>query len=363
VIGAAIKKDVWLLLADRGRLAMLFVMPLAFIVVFGSMFKFGPDKGTKQDVAVFYADGSAIGERIEKRLAESSGFAPKKLASADAVRAAVASEGFRVGVVVPRDVADTDDHRIEIVLDQGAPIQARAPLEGAIIGTVMQAMSPLAGKQPQLVETRTPPGIKKPLDGISAFQVVVPGNAVLFGFFMVMTIAMSIAHERHSGAWRRLLAAPVPRWKLLVGKLVPYYLAGLVQLATIFGVGAFVFGMQVAGSMVALAVVTALVAACAIALGLLVASFGWTERQIGSGVPVIILVMGLLGGCMFPRVAMPPFMQDLGHVVPHSWALDAYYDVLVRQGTSIADIAPQLGALAAFAGGFALLGLWRFRFE
>ena len=57
--------------------------------------------------------------------------------------------------------------------------------------------------------------------------------------------------------------------------------------------------------------------------------------------------MGLLGGCMFPRIAMPPFMKSLGLVVPHSWALDGYYAVLVRQGTTVADIAPSLGALAA----------------
>jgi ABC-2 type transport system permease protein len=80
-------------------------------------------------------------------------------------------------------------------------------------------------------------------------------------------------------------------------------------------------------------------------------------------VPVVLLVMGLLGGCMFPRILMPDFMKGLGHVVPHSWALDGYYDVLVRQGTTIADVAPNIGALLAFAVGFAALGLARFRFE
>ena len=66
---------------------------------------------------------------------------------------------------------------------------------------------------------------------------------------------------------------------------------------------------------------------------------------------------------MFPRIAMPDFMKSLGHVVPHSWALDGYYDVLVRQGTTLGDIAPSIGALCGFAALFALLGLWRFRFE
>jgi ABC-2 type transport system permease protein len=160
-----------------------------------------------------------------------------------------------------------------------------------------------------------------------------------------------------------LLAAPVPRWQALVGKLVPYFLIALVQLAFLFGLGIGVFGMHVAGSFVALAALSVALALVATSFGLLVSSFGGTERQIGSTVPVVILVMGLLGGCMFPRVFMPAFMRTIGNAVPQSWALDGYYDVLVRQGTGLVEVAPQLAALLAFAVGFALLGLWRFKFE
>jgi ABC-2 type transport system permease protein len=77
----------------------------------------------------------------------------------------------------------------------------------------------------------------------------------------------------------------------------------------------------------------------------------------------VLLVMGMLGGCMFPRPLMPAFMQQIGLGVPHGWALDGYYAVLVRQGTTIADIAPQAAALLAFGTGFALLGILLFRFE
>jgi ABC-2 type transport system permease protein len=121
--------------------------------------------------------------------------------------------------------------------------------------------------------------------------------------------------------------------------------------------------MQVGGSVVALVVLSSAVVLCATMLGLLFAALGWTEKQIGSGAPVIVLVMGLLGGCMFPRLFMPPFMQKVGLAVPHGWALDGFYDVLIRQGTSLVDIAPQIGALLGFAALFGTLGLWRFRFE
>jgi linearmycin/streptolysin S transport system permease protein len=364
MIGATIRKDTWLLVRDRGRLLMLFAMPLAFIVVFGSMFKFGPDPGKPRPIAIWHAPGDARGEAIGRSIADTPGFAPKPLGSADEVRRAVASEDVRAGIIVPPHFDPASGKPIELVIDLGEQVQTRGPLQGALTGAVMRALAPIPlDKLPPAIEAKTPPGIAKPLDNISGFQVAVPGNGVLFGFFIAMTVAMSFASERHSGTWRRLLAAPVPRWRALVGKLVPYYLIGVLQLAVLFAIGALGFGMQIAGSLAALVVLSLVVVLCAIGFGLLVSSFGWTEKQIGSGVPVMLLVMGLLGGCMFPRLLMPPFMQKLGHIVPHSWALDGYYAVLVRQGTSIADIAPSLGALAAFALGFGVLGLWRFKFE
>src|SRR5262249_45069275 len=148
--------------------------------------------------------------------------------------------------------------------------------------------------------------------------------------------------ERRTGAWRRLLAAPVPRYKVLLATLVPYYVIGCGQLAFLFAIGATVFGMKVAGSIAALVVLSMAVVLCAVCLGLLFAAMGGTERQLGGIGSVVLLVMGLLGGCMMPRLIMPETMRSIGHSVPHSWALDGYYDVLVRSGTSIADIAPSL---------------------
>lgn len=205
--------------------------------------------------------------------------------------------------------------------------------------------------------------LQSPLATISSFQVAVPGNAVLFGFFIALTVAMTFAGERRSGTWRRMLAAPVPRYKLLVGTLVPYFLIGIVQLAFLFAVGVICFGMTIAGSLPALVVIGVASAWCAVALGLLFAALATSERQLGGIGSVVLLVMGMVGGCMVPRLVMPPVMQTLGLAVPHGWALDAYYAVLVRPETSVLDVLPAAGALVAFGVGFATIGLARFRFE
>ena len=121
--------------------------------------------------------------------------------------------------------------------------------------------------------------------------------------------------------------------------------------------------MQIAGSLAALVVLSLVLVACAVSLGLLMAAIARTEKQLGGIGSVVLLVMGMLGGCMFPRLIMPDFMKQLGLAVPHAWALDGYYDVLVREGTTLATVAPSIAALLAFAAGFAGLGLALFRFE
>jgi ABC-2 type transport system permease protein len=355
MIGAAIRKDVALLLRDRGALISLFLLPIVFIVTFGAMFNFGPDAGKPRPVAIWYAAGDARGEAIAKVLGESTGFVAEPAASADAVRERVAGGALVAGFVIPASGP------VELVIDLGAPVQVRGPLQGALTGVVMRAtMPPTAGTA---IEAKTPPGLAKPLANITSFQVTVPGNAVLFGFFIALTVAMAFVGERRTGTWRRLLAAPVPRWKALLATLVPYYLVGVLQLAFLFGIGAGVFGMQIAGSLVALVVLSLALVLCAVSLGLLMAAIARTEKQLGGVGSVILLVMGMLGGCMFPRLIMPAFMKQLGLAVPHGWALDGYYDVLVREGTTLGSVAPSVLVLLAFSTGFAGFGLVLFRFE
>ena len=365
MLSAAIQKDVRLLLRDRRALVMLFFMPVLFVIVFGSVFKFGPDKGKPRPIAVWHAPGDARGERIVASLLASGAFAPHVAASPEAVRQEVADEDVIAGLVVPPDFAP-GTHPVELSIDEGQSLQVRGPIQAALTGLVARAVLGLplpGGNEPALVVAKTPPGIDRPLEKITPFQVTVPGNAVLFGFFIALSVAMAFAEERKSGVWRRSLAAPVPRAYLLVAKLVPYTLIGLVQLAFLFGIGALGFGMEIAGSLVGLVLLSVALVACATALGLLIASLGRTEKQIGGIAPPILLVMGMLGGCMFPRLIMPEFIQTIGLAVPHAWALDGYYALLVRPDTGVVDVLPQIGALLGFTALFALAGLARFRFE
>lgn len=358
MMGAAIRKDVALLLRDRGALLSLFALPVVFMLVFGAMF--ADDHARRRVIAIWHAPDDARGETIARAVAASIAFAPTLGRDAAAVHAEVLTGRADAGVVVGAQ-------RVEVVIARALPQHVRGPLQSALEGLILRALVPPNVQLPPVTVTEVPIAAASPVAAasaaVSSFQISVPGNAVLFGFFLSLSVALSFAQERRTGTWQRLLAAPVPRWHALAAMLVPYFFIGAAQLAFFFTLGALGFGMEIAGSHVALIALSLALVYCAIALGLLFAAIGGSERQLGGFGSVTLLVMGMLGGCMVPRQAMPPFMQSLGLGVPHGWALDGYGDVLSLAGTTLGDVAPSLAALLLFGTAFAAIGLARFRFE
>ena len=363
MLAAAIRKDFQLLLRDRGAVITMFLLPIVFMAVFGSIFG-GDDGGGRRKLALWADNGARPAAAVLAALTSSQQFDLRPKASADLVRRAVADGEVLAGLILPADFDPAIGHPGELAIDQALSPQVRAPIEGAVQAIMMRAVfPPPAGAELPVMIPRTPPGVRRELRDVSGFQITVPGNAVLFGFFLALTVGLSFSEERRSGTWRRLLAAPVGRGTVLLAKLVPYMLMGLIQFGFLFGVGIVGFGMKIGGSPVALLALTAAVVICATSLGLLFAAIGGSERGMGSVGSVTLLVMGLLGGCMVPRLVMPPLMKTLGLAVPHAWALDGYFDLLVRDGAGLVDVAPQIGALLGFAAIYATIGVWRFRFE
>jgi len=154
----------------------------------------------------------------------------------------------------------------------------------------------------------------------------------------------------------------MPRSALLLGKLLPYYLVNLIQVALMFAVGRLVFGMNLGSSPLALTMVTLATAAAATGLGLLVAALGKTTSQISGISTLLALTLAAVGGMMVPTFVMPDFMQTIAKISPHYWALSGYQDVIVR-GLGVQAVLPETGVLLGFAVVFYLFAVWKFRFE
>jgi ABC-2 type transport system permease protein len=194
------------------------------------------------------------------------------------------------------------------------------------------------------------------------YQQNVPGYAIMYVFFIIATLAASIHKEKQDGTFRRLLAAPIGNAAMLAGKLLPYYIVNLIQIVVLFGIGAVVFKMDLGPHPLALVPISLLLSACAVSLGLLLATLSKNEAQANSMAPAIVIVLAAIGGCMVPPVVMPEFMTNLAHISPAGWALFGYQDVMVR-GQDVLDTLPTLGVLAAYTVVLFGIATRRFRFN
>jgi ABC-2 type transport system permease protein len=195
----------------------------------------------------------------------------------------------------------------------------------------------------------------------------VPGFTVLFLFLSAGATALAIYSEKKLGTFRRLLSAPLPRVQLLPGKMLPNFIMVLLQAVVIFAVGAWVMPLLgldriTLGNLPALAAVSVVVALCSTSLGVLIAALARSEAQISGLASLVLWVAGAVAGAFIPQFLMGDFLNAIGRLTPHYWAISAYSDIIVR-GENLAGVGMQLGLLALFTLGFFAIGVWRFRFE
>jgi ABC-2 type transport system permease protein len=182
---------------------------------------------------------------------------------------------------------------------------------------------------------------RSPVAAMTAAQVV-----VMFLLFSVMYAAGSILQEQESGTLRRLLISPMTDWQFLLGRLGSTAIYGFLQIMVMYFYGWIVFKVDIFRDFPALIVMTAVTAASATALGLLLASLCRSMKQVESMSTLVVLSMSAIGGSMVPRFLMPKWMQNIGLISFNAWAIDGFYKIFWRE-MGILQILPQVCVLLA----------------
>ena len=194
----------------------------------------------------------------------------------------------------------------------------------------------------------------------SANEQNVPAYTIFGVFFIMLSLASSIYKEKADGTFQRLRSAPLSKTTFLLGKLIPYHLVNLIQIALMFSIGVIIFQMKI-GSILALFFVSLSLSLTANGLGLLVAALSRTYAQVSGFSIFLSITLSALGGMMVPAFVMPDILKTVSLFTPQAWALAAYQEIIIR-GLSLKDVLPQIGVLMGFAGLFFSIALWRFRF-
>jgi len=211
-------------------------------------------------------------------------------------------------------------------------------------------------ENPAIRLQKSQPGSYRQKQAPDTYQQTIPGYTVMFVFFIITAMSTSFHQEKLNGTFRRLLSAPVGRAELVGGKLLSAILVGMAQVLLLFGAGALLFKLDLGSDPAAFLLLTLALVSAAASIGLAAAT-----TQFSSGLLVIPLVISaLLGGCMFPLDLFPGFLRKLSYLVPHSWALTGYQNLMVR-GLGIEEVLPQAAVLFGFAAVFFLIAVRRLK--
>lgn len=194
------------------------------------------------------------------------------------------------------------------------------------------------------------------------FDQVVPGYAVMFAMFSVLSGAGAILEEKERGTFKRLLITPLPKHALLGGKLLAQFLVGVTQIGLMFVFGALVFGVSPGDSIAGLVLLTLATCWAATSLGLLLVAVVKSRKQIHPITTLIILGTSAIGGSWFPLFLMPEWVQQVARATLVAWAMEGY-NRLMLFGGSLSDVWPNIGVLLLYGAVCFAIGLRLFRFK
>jgi len=197
-------------------------------------------------------------------------------------------------------------------------------------------------------------------EGITQYNIVPGLLGVILQMTMVMMTSIALTREIERGTMENLLSMPVSPAEIMLGKVLPYFVLGAVQVAFVLVVARLVFGVPFLGSLTLLLGGVFLFVLALVILGYLISTVAKTQMQAMQLTFFYFLPSLLLSGFMFPYRGMPIWAQNLGELLPLTHFLRMIRAVVLK-GADFAAVAQPLAALGVFVIAFAALALSRFR--
>jgi drug efflux transport system permease protein len=269
--------------------------------------------------------------------------------------ALVIAPGYGAAVAggrVPRvqGIADgTDANSAVLGLGYAARIVAAAGAE------LMEARLPLVRGPGAPGQVALVPRVWYNPDLLSRWFYVPAVLAMVLMLVTMMLPSMAVVREKEIGTLEQISVTPLRPWQLIVGKLVPFVLIGILDLLLIVALARLIFGVPLRGSLVLLVLLTLLYILNTLGLGLLVSTMVRTQQQAMMFSAFVLMVpMIYLSGLIFPIENMPGPFQLGSYGIPVR-----YYGNIIRgiflRGSGIDVLWPD--ALALFGEGVLVLVL------
>lgn len=402
---ASILKELTILIRDRAGLAILFIMPMALIVVMALIQDVTFRKMDETRLKVLYLDEDldSLGVFVKQGLISSGYFEVDTLIQANGfteeeLRSEVAGGKYQIGIVISKGstravrergrelvrstltggmqqipasgekariniyfdpvIKDSFKQTVKMSLDNyTTKMESRILFD--VISTEIAQLIPQQGK-PRFEETGSI--VIEEIYATSKFNEVVPNAvqhnvpawAIFAMFFIVIPLTGNIIKERESGIALRIRTMPVSYLVVLLSKIGIYLSVCLVQFVLMLLVGIYIlplFGLpalELGTHLAALVLMAVATGMAATGYGVMLGTVATTHDQAAVFGSVSVIILAAIGGIWVPVFIMPDIMQKISIISPLNWSLDGFYSVLLR-GSDVLRVIRQLSLLVGFS--------------
>ncbi len=349
---------------DRITLATMVALPIMQLFLFGFAINTTPHN---LPTAVLMRENTDVGRSILAALENTDFFQIRSVVTRAEDMDSLLESGRALFVVeIPegfeRSLRRGDTPSLLVAADATDPVASSSAL-GALSGIVTSALA-----NDRQVEFSEP---TKPTFSIvqhrrynpagSSTLNIVPG---LLGTILTMTLliftALSVTRELERGTMENLLSMPIKPLEIMLGKIAPYVLIGLVQSLLIIAAGLLVFGVPILGSPASLAAATTLFVVTNLSIGYTFSTIAANQLQAMQMAMMFFLPNILLSGFMFPFAGMPRWAQGIGEALPLTHYIRIVRAIMLK-GASIQTLAYDTTALACLMAVAMLIAVRRFR--
>lgn len=363
---AIVLKELRQLRRDRVTLAMIIGIPVMQLVLFGYAINLNL-RGLSAGIAD--ESGTAGSRALVMDMLATGVIRPVAAARTSQELVALLRQGrISIGVAIPADFERRRlDGReaVQILVDGSDTVVQSAALQ---LAQVPVDTTSAASARAVLQHRLGPDQVQNPI-GVLAFYNpqrrsainIVPGLiGVILTMTMVLFTGVAIVRERERGNMELLIATPLSRSELMIGKVLPYAVIGLVQTTVVLALGVWLFDVPVRGGVLDVYVAAVLLILANLTLGLLISTKAQSQFQAMQMTFFVFLPSILLSGFMFPFAGMPTAIQWLAEVLPLTHFLRIIRGVMLR-GARLGELWPDVLALLGFTAVMMTLAIARFR--
>jgi len=257
-----------------------------------------------------------------------------------------------MALVIPQKFGDKIGSRkpaqIQILVDGSQASLTGAGLQYATVIVTTYSQDAAAQFLPRLLDS----GLKMPNlnaeirvwynPDLKSKNFMIPGVLALLLMIMTMMLtSLGIVREREMGTMEQLIVTPIRPYQLIIGKLAPFVIIGMIDVILVLIVATFWFGVPVKGNLFLLFGLCTVFLLSTLGLGILVSTVSKTQQQaMLSSQFFVMLPMMYLSGFVFPIENMPRIIQYVTYLLPLR-----YFIVIIRglflKGVGMNELWPQ----------------------